>query len=70
MVVARHHMEVEHIAVATEVATMEIHLDLVANLPGGKCHNRTLSDFSPSNSETVLARRSPGTWPWCSITAR
>ena len=45
VVVARHHMEAEDIAVATEVATMEIHLDLVASLPGGKCHHRTLGDF-------------------------
>lgn len=61
VVVARHHMEADNMAVATEVATMEIHLDLVASPPGGKCHHRTLGDFSRDIlEETVFARRSPG----------
>ena len=61
VVVASHHLEAEDMAVATEVATMEIHLDLVASPPGGKCHHRTLGDFSRSILETVLARRRPST---------
>ena len=33
--------EVEAIAAVTEVAAMEIHLDLEDSLPGGRCHHLT-----------------------------